>query len=242
MELLELQRCLAAHLRDPEGSPPPPDIEDRRLAVYRDLFFNNLRDLLGSTLPVSRALLGERAWSALIRQFFREHRARTPYFIRLAGEFVQWLGDLPTDADRPPCLAELAHYEWMEVALANEPDPDPGTLPPRPRVSALAWLLAYQWPVHRIGPERVPERAPELPTFIVVHRDPQGAVHFLEVDAAMAHLLSCLESAPGLPAEALVRQVCAQLAGNGRPVTEEGTRAALAMLVERCIVELPPGA
>ncbi|MGA0002453.1 MAG: putative DNA-binding domain-containing protein, partial [Steroidobacteraceae bacterium] len=47
MELLELQRCLAAHLRDPEGSPPPPDIEDRRLAVYRDLFFNNLRDLLG---------------------------------------------------------------------------------------------------------------------------------------------------------------------------------------------------
>jgi hypothetical protein len=241
VELLELQRCLAAHLRDPEGAPPPPDIEDRRLAVYRELFFNNLRDLLGSTLPVSRAVLGERDWSALVRRFFRDYRARTPYFIRLAGEFVDWLGELPAEAGRPPCLAELAHYEWMEVALANEPDPDPETLPPSPRVSALAWLLAYQWPVHRIGPERVPERAPELPTFIVVHRDPQGAVHFLEVDAATAHLLSCLESTPGLPAGELVRQVSAQLTRSGRMVTEEATGAALAMLAERGIVELPAG-
>jgi len=242
VELLELQRCLAAHLRDPEGSPPPPGVDDRRLAVYRDLFFNNLRDLLGSSLPVSRALLGESAWSALVRRFFCEHRARTPYFIRLAGEFAHWLGELPAEAGRPPCLAELAHYEWMEVALANEPDPDPETLPPSPRVSALAWLLAYQWPVHRIGPGRVPECAPELPTFIVVHRDPQGAVHFLEVDAATAHLLSCLESAPGLPAGELIRQVSAQLTRSGRKVTEEATGAALVMLAERGIVELPEGA
>lgn len=239
MELLELQRRLAAHLRDPEGCPPPPGIEDRRLGVYRELFFNNLRDLLGSTLPVSRALLGEPAWPALVRRFFREHRAKTPYFIRVTGEFVDWLGELPTDTALPRCLAELAHYEWMEVALSHEADPLEEDLPPRPRVSALAWLLAYRWPVHQIGPGHLPGEIPEVPTFIVVHRRAEGTVGFMEVDAATAHLLSFLESAPGVPVDDLVRQVSAQLAGAGRAITPAATRSALAMLAGRGIIELP---
>jgi hypothetical protein len=43
-DLPEFQRKqyeFAAHIRDPEKNAAPPGIEDRRLAIYRDLFFNN---------------------------------------------------------------------------------------------------------------------------------------------------------------------------------------------------------
>jgi len=36
------QYAFAAHLRDPDNVPAPEGIEERRMAVYRELFFNNL--------------------------------------------------------------------------------------------------------------------------------------------------------------------------------------------------------
>ncbi|HPO24365.1 MAG TPA: putative DNA-binding domain-containing protein, partial [Arenimonas sp.] len=44
--LRQQQFALAKHIRDPEANLPPPDIEDRRLAIYRELFFNNVEGLL----------------------------------------------------------------------------------------------------------------------------------------------------------------------------------------------------
>jgi len=41
---------LTRHLRDPDGVPAPPALEERRVAVYRDLVFRNVEGLLaGST-------------------------------------------------------------------------------------------------------------------------------------------------------------------------------------------------
>ena len=40
------QYAFAAHIRDPENNPAPTGIEDRRMGVYRELFFNNLLNLL----------------------------------------------------------------------------------------------------------------------------------------------------------------------------------------------------
>jgi hypothetical protein len=48
-QLRQQQFLLSKHIRDPENSPPPPDIEDRRLAIYRDLFYNNIEGLLAGT-------------------------------------------------------------------------------------------------------------------------------------------------------------------------------------------------
>ena len=51
-EFQEKQFAFAAHIRDPKHVPAPDDIEDRRMAVYRDLFFNNLKSLLSNMFPV----------------------------------------------------------------------------------------------------------------------------------------------------------------------------------------------
>ena len=106
------QFALAAHIRDPAGHAPPPDIEDRRMAIYRELFFNSLQGLLAANFPVIRKLLGSEGWEALVRDFYREYRCRTPLFTEVSREFIQYL-QLRAEAGRgdPPRLLELAHYE-----------------------------------------------------------------------------------------------------------------------------------
>ena len=62
-------QALAAHVRAPELHPGPPGIEERRLALYRNLVFNNLEGLLGGGFPVIRKTLGDAHWNALLRRF-----------------------------------------------------------------------------------------------------------------------------------------------------------------------------
>src|SRR3546814_20087430 len=46
--------ALAGWIREPATHAPPPGIEQRRLDVYRELFFNNVAGLLGGNFPVLR--------------------------------------------------------------------------------------------------------------------------------------------------------------------------------------------
>lgn len=200
------QLRLAAHLRDPGFNPPPPGLEDRRLAIYRDLFFNNVSNLLAGNFPVLRALHGAEDWHALVRAWYSQHRAHTPLFPELGRELVHWLERrAAAAAGDPPWFAELAHYEWMEVVAANaETDiddiahvPDGDLLAGRPLVSPLAWPLTYRWPVQTIGVANRPGAAPPVaPTCLVIVRDRTDRVGFLETNPLTNHLIQSLRAEP----------------------------------------------
>src|SRR2546427_7278398 len=89
------QYAFTAHLRDPQAVAAPAGLEPRRVAVYQRLLFNNLLGLLSNGFPVCVRLLGEPAWSTLVRHYFATHRCQTPLFTELAVEFVQWLHAQP---------------------------------------------------------------------------------------------------------------------------------------------------
>ncbi|KOO70372.1 putative DNA-binding domain-containing protein [Stenotrophomonas maltophilia] len=205
------QHAFTAHLRDPQAVPAPAGLDPRRVAVYQHLLFNNLLGLLSNGFPVCVRLLGEPAWSALVRHYFASHRCQTPLFTELAAEFVQWLqvqSQLPH-----PALAELAHYEWVETALYQlqaDPLSAPGAVDPL-RVplqrSPLAWPLLYQWPVHRLGADDAPTRPPTEPTGLLVRRDAGGEVRFAELSPLAVYLLSSIGEQPGLEGQAYLRQL-----------------------------------
>lgn len=201
------QFALAAHIRDPQGAAPPPGIEARRLAVYRELFFNNLRSLLAGNFPVIRRILGDARWQALVRDFYREYRCSTPLFPEIPREFIQylqWRAD--QGRDDAPWLPELAHYEWAELALDlseasacdDTVDPDGDLLDGNPVLSPLAWPLAYAWPVHRLSPEFQPPTAPDTASFLLVQRDAGHRVHFRELSPLTFRLLQRLSEFPAL--------------------------------------------
>jgi hypothetical protein len=208
------QRAFAAHIRDPDHAPRPADVEERRMAIYRDLFFNNISGLLEGAFPVLRKLLGHDHWRGLVRDFMVRHRSQTPLFLELSQEFLDYLGTTRAgeDTEDPPFLLELAHYEWVELALGvsdDEPDPrhaDPNgdLLEGHPVVSPLAWNLTYRFPVHRIGPDFQPAEPPGAPTHLVVYRNRSERIEFLEINAITQRLLTLLqEDVPHTGREAL---------------------------------------
>ena len=200
--LATLQQQFAAHIRSPKTAPAPADVEDRRMDIYRKLFFNNVRSLLSYNFPVLRKIYSNEDWAQLVRDFYIEHRARTPLFPELPREFLQYLQDHRQGREGdPPYLLELAHYEWIELALSMDEheiddvpvDPDGDLLNSVPVLSPLAWALSYTFPVHRISPRFQPREAPDEPTHLLVYRDREYTVKFMQLNVVSALLLQFLK-------------------------------------------------
>lgn len=192
------QLAMARYLRDPDGNPPPGGVEPRRLKIYQDLIYNNIEGFISGGFPVLRSLYQDADWHGLVRLFIDRHRCHSPYFLEISQEFIRFLmQDFPARAVDPPFIAELAHYEWVELALDTAEDELPPPAPVDdvlqvvPRLSPLAWSLAYRYPVHRIGPGIRPAEEGE-PTYLVVYRDRSDAVRFMELNAMSARLLEMI--------------------------------------------------
>ena len=231
--------AFAAHLRDPAAHPPPPGVEERRLAVYRELFLNNIRSLLASGFPVIRKTLGDGRWDALVRDFHAGHRSRTPLFTEIGLEFIAFVRRREADgAGDPPWLPELAHYEWVELALqisdAERPPHDPhgDLLAGVPVRSPFAWPLAYRWPVHRIGPGHVPETAGDVPTLLLVRRDDAGEVRFSELSPLVYRLLELLDERPECSGHEALSQLAGEAQADDRDAFVQQGAAMLARLRE----------
>jgi hypothetical protein len=237
--------ALAAWIREPATRMPPSGIERRRLDVYRELFFNNVSGLLGGNFPVLRRLHDDDAWQALVHAFYRDHGCRTPLFTELPREFLRYLEARDEDPTMP-WLHELAHYEWVELALqiseatrddiAHDPHDGPGSDPGRallagrPLPSPLAWPLAYAWPVHRIGPDYRPLDRPDAPTLLLLRREADGRVSFHMLSPLTFRLLERLEQAPGLSGQEQLAALAAEAgAGDVDAFVRDGT-AMLAQL------------
>lgn len=209
-----------AHIRDPDKNPLPGGIEPRRMKIYSDLLYNNIESFIRSGFPVIRAIYNDENWHKMIRDFFSRHQCKTPYFLEISQEFIDYLqNQREPQAEDPAGLVELAHYEWVELALhvADEETCMEGInangdlLDGRPVLSPLAWPLVYNYPVHKMSPDYLPDEAPEQATCLLVYRNRVDEVKFLELNPVTARLLSLLKENKhdsGLDAiEQIVREI-----------------------------------
>lgn len=205
---LALQRDFARHLRDPQLFAAPDGLAEPRLQVYRELFYNNIESLLATNFPVLRGLLGERRWPRLVRDFYREHAARTPLFTEIGREFLCYL-DARAETGRGDAafVPELAHYEWVELALAIDEheidaiahDASGDVVAAAPVLSPLAWQFSYRWPVQRLSAEHQPKVPSEQPTHLVIVRNRRDHISFLELSPLAKVLFDLLAANPGRP-------------------------------------------
>jgi uncharacterized protein len=211
-----LQYRFAAHLRDPARNRAPAGVEARRMKIYAELFYNNLQGFLATAFPVLRRITPDVRWHAMVRDFFARHESHEPLFHRIAEEFLRYLdagrrGRIARDD--PSFLRELAHYEWVELALSVSPvdlhavraNADGDLLDGVPVVSPLAWSLSYKFPVQRIGPDFQPTAPPPQPTHVVVYRTCEDDVKFMEANAVTARLLDLARKRPATGRALLMR-------------------------------------
>lgn len=231
------QRAFAARIRDPRGAPRPSGVPARRMRVYEELLFHNLEGFLLACYPVTRKLLGARAWRRAVRRFFAEHRSRSPLFRDIPKAFLDWLAPR-TDELFPalPFLTELMHYEWLELVVSVTPeeivagtvDPDGDLLTGCPALHPSARLACYRYPVHRIGPRFRPAAPDGAEHCYLLFRDASDTVRFIVVNALAARLLELLRRHRPSGREAL-----AHLAGATAPEHYDSYLVAGADLLRR---------
>lgn len=255
----DAQLAFAAYIRNPDVNPAPADVEDRRMAIYRELFFNNIHSFLTNNFPIASSLFEPERWRSIVRAYYHRHAAESPYFLEIPQEFLAWLGDEP-DVELPEFMLELCHYEWVELALdvsLDELAPETGA-EVEPNVdqpfeqlalSPLAWPVSYRFPVHKIGPGYQPAEAPLTPTHLVVYRDRSDRVRFMESNPATHRLIQLIvaEGSVDQVIAALVKELGGGSQGEGsqgkgaqgdapQKQIREHARQTLTTLVERDIL------
>jgi hypothetical protein len=135
-----------------------------------------------------------------------EHESQTPYFLEIPKEFLEFLEyEHKPDVDEFPFLLELAHYEWVELALSvstesndlTAVDRDGDLLEGTPVLSLLAWPLAYRYPVHRISESYQPTEPGEQATYLAIYRNADNEISFMELNAVTAGLLDKISNNAG---------------------------------------------
>lgn len=238
----ETQYQFAAHIRDPEHQAAPNGIEERRMAIYRDLFFNNINGTLKSAFPVIRALMNDAQWELIVRDFMIQHYCKTPFFVEIAREFIAYLANERESESDPPFLQELAHYEWVELALTIadhdyvttplSDDDDPLAL--SFTQSPLAWLLVYQFPVHQISRDNLPEAPLEDPVCLLVYRNQDDKVKFITLNPVSARLLELLDQ--GMTGQEAVNELVTALQHPDPTVVIQGALGMIQDWTERGVL------
>ena len=227
----QIQHQFAGHIRTRGDAEAPAGIPEHRLEVYRELFFNNVKGFLDGTFPVCTEVLGAERWGALADAFFRNHRCETPYFAEICQEFLTFLeqGYESQELD-PAWLYELAHYEWLELAVdiaesdQLECDPEGDVIDGIPVLAPATEAFLYQYPVHAIS---VDNPAPsQEPTAIIVYRGVDEEVRFIHTNPITLALLGLLKEQPLTGRQA----VYALLEAQGMEPVEAAVNGGLAIL------------
>lgn len=208
----QYQLQFSGHIRNPQESRRPAGVTAKRMQVYTDLVFNNLESSLASCFPVAKKVLGIRLWKKIIRAFLMQHQSRSPIFRKIPEEFLRFL---QSAEDLPAYLYSLAHYEWMELAISvldadvdmQQVEINGDLLDATPVFAPALALLSYDYPVHKISPRSRPAQPLAQPVYLLIFRDTEDNVRFIELNQVTAMLVDMLKTG-----EMTGRQVLEQMA------------------------------
>lgn len=215
----KIQHCFTQHMRDPDHAAAPADVEDRRMKIYRDLLYNNIEGFMANSYPVLRKITPDTVWHTMIRDYFKRHQSRTPLFPKMPQEFLTYLENERHVESDPPFMRELAHYEWIELALMydnreidmTQVDSAGDLYSGVPVLNPLVHLLQYRFPVHQISADFLPETAPEQPTYLLVFRDLSDKVGFIELNPVSARLVNLVQLDNSKTGQQMLEQIAQEL-------------------------------
>ncbi len=237
-----IQREFCAHLRDPRHVAPPEGIEDRRMAIYRRLFFNNIYGLIERMFPHTTDVVGAETLRETCYEFYSHYACRTPYFHQIDTEFASYLAqESPATLRDFPYAAELADYECTRRHINLAEDTPPSDTPVVPEqdddlferclvLCPLMQLRVYEWPVHQITEALSEPRKPEVPTPLLLFRNRKGSVQVIDLDLPSARLLLGLQSQPEYSARDHLDAMLNESDRTPRPAVVDGARNMLATL------------
>lgn len=196
------QAAFTAHIRNPSEQKKPARVNDKRMAIYREIVFNNFYSSVSACFPVLLDILGKRRFKNLIRRCFFAQQFTSPLFRELPKTFVDFLQSFDLEQNGLPAFtAQLAHYEWTELAISTmETQASPvenlkADLLEHPlTLNPAHMLVSYDFPVHLLSKKH--QSATPIPTFLLLFRNPSFEVKFIQLNPLTFELLQCIQAEP----------------------------------------------
>ena len=195
LDFQHYQLAFTAHIRDPSANKKPARVQNTRMAIYREIVFNNVFSSVSACFPVCNSILGARAWRKLVRTFFAHHQAKSPIFREIPRQFLQYI---ETKIDLPIYFQSLAHYEWVELAVASlQTNPikiskTTDLLNEKPILTPAHMLLSYDYAVQSISKRHLPKGTEQ--TCLLVFRNAENKVKFIELNPITFQLLNLIKT------------------------------------------------
>ncbi|MCL1078278.1 DUF2063 domain-containing protein [Parashewanella spongiae] len=246
MSFVDIQNEFMDYIKDP-SLPLPSSMPLKRMTVYRELFFNNVKGFVSNSFPVLESLYEEDVWVELIQKFFVTHDCHSPIFIEIAQEFLLFLqNEYELTEDDPIFMLELAHYEWLELVVSvaratreltsiTPNDVTEKTL----CLSDSTRVAQYSFDVQHISIDYQPTEPLETPEFFCVFLDTDEEVSFLKLTPLSAQVLSYIEQAEKVKFIEIT-QWLEQMYPQMEPAAiQQGCLQLLSQMVEKNIVLTP---
>lgn len=205
------QAQFSAHIRNPTHNKKPPNVNSNRMAVYKKAVFNNIVESVSVCFPVCQAVIGKRAWQQLMREFVATYASSSPIFREIPQQFLLFLQPV---ARVPTYFKQLAHYEWVELAITLQQteqvqlSEEMDLLNEKPTFAAAHMLLEYDYPVQQISAKFKPTQTQE--TNLLVFRDAEFQVKFIELNPITYRLLQIIK-AQDLTGEQALMQIALEI-------------------------------
>lgn len=204
------QSALAQYCRT-DVLPAQTRVAADRAQHYRRLVYNVIDDGLQSAYPLTRQLLSEEEWDAVVLEFHANHACQSAQVWRMPREWMLYLQEKAHPLlQQYPQLGDLLAFEWAEIELYMQED----LAAPAAEAGALVLnpeyrLLPLRYPVHLLSPAEIePDHAGNY--FVWLHRHPQtGKVYFTDVSAPIAQWLLLLAEGKH-SAESALATLCQQ--------------------------------
>lgn len=188
----QFQRDFCANIRTQGKSPAPSGTADRGMKQYRKLMLNNISGFIDACFPVLQKMVGQKTWDAWCLDFYAHTELTTPYFRDIPKHFVEWLERKAKKGKVEDYWAELAHWEWVELAVSQSPDAGQKTKK-KNHINVTAKLEHYAYPVHTFTAKR---KVVAGETFLMSWRMHDGSVRFMELTEPSYRLLKKLKRQP----------------------------------------------
>ena len=210
LDFQQYQYTFTAHIRDPKNNPKPDNVDEERMSVYREGVYNNLFESASVCFPVCQRTIGKAAWNSIMRRFFATHHASSPIFREIPQELLAFL---QADVEVPDYIKQLAHYEWVELAVGMQKvsaanlSKATNLLNEIPVLTPAHMLLQYDYPVQKISPEFIPESKEEA--YLLVFRNQDFDVNFIELNPMTYALLELIKK--GLTGKQALTSIAEQI-------------------------------
>lgn len=178
--------------------PDVPGLDEEKQRLYRRLVRTTLSSVVKNAIPRAKALLGDEATDKLIASWLEQAPPTTRILRDVPEEFVTFCQSLE---DPPhPALAELVHWEVLEIQVTHAPDAEGAALPSSLDEDAgveshpSARLAAYLHPVHGLAKPSAAgatlewPRPSREPSFLVAYRSGER-FHWVAVPKLVAQVL-----------------------------------------------------